>query len=219
MALATIESSPPSIIPTAASPPSIIPHHHPHHHSHLIPPLASGVAAAFSCLILLTVCFRKISHKRIIPADSKPPHCFSYSSLRRATDNFSESHRLGQGGFGSVHSGTLTDLNLEVAVKAMDAGSLQGEREFQNELLFAGKTELNYIVSLIGFSSDQKRRRMLLVYELMRNGSLQDCLLHRKSSGSPFTVRDQKSGSLNSIIFTQFYKPNFEKSAYFLVLN
>ncbi|XP_059667010.1 receptor-like serine/threonine-protein kinase At4g25390 [Cornus florida] len=175
-----LQLSPPLIIPTTASPPSIIPHHHHHHNSHLIPPLAGGVAAAFSCLILLTVCFRKISRKRTVPADSKPPHRFSYSSLRRATDNFSESHRLGQGGFGSVYSGTLTDLNLEVAVKAMDAGSLQGEREFQNELLFAGKIESNYIVSLIGFSSDRKRRRMLLVYELMRSGSLQDCLLHRK---------------------------------------
>lgn len=62
----------------------------------------------------------------------------------------------------------------------MDSGSLQGEREFQNELFLAGKTDSNHIVSVIGFSSDPRRRRMLLVYELMANGSLQDCLLHRK---------------------------------------
>ncbi|KAJ8552745.1 hypothetical protein K7X08_020138 [Anisodus acutangulus] len=64
----------------------------------------------------------------------------------------------------------------------MDLGSLQGEREFQNELFFAGKIECNYIVSTIGFSSDKRGRRMLLVYELLVNGSLQDCLLHRKCS-------------------------------------
>lgn len=62
----------------------------------------------------------------------------------------------------------------------MDAGSLQGEREFQNELFFAGKIDSDRILSVIGFSSDRKRRRMVLVYELMTNGSLQDCLLHRK---------------------------------------
>lgn len=63
----------------------------------------------------------------------------------------------------------------------MDAGSLQGEREFQNELMLAANFDSRYILSLIGFSSDRKRRRMLLVYELMSKGSLQDCLFHRKS--------------------------------------
>lgn len=62
----------------------------------------------------------------------------------------------------------------------MDAGSLQGEREFQNELFFAGKIDSDRILSVVGFSSDRRRRRMVLVYELMTNGSLQDCLLHRK---------------------------------------
>lgn len=63
----------------------------------------------------------------------------------------------------------------------MDAGSLQGEREFQNELFFAGKMDSDRILAVVGFSSDRRRRRMVLVYELMTNGSLQDCLLHRKS--------------------------------------
>lgn len=63
----------------------------------------------------------------------------------------------------------------------MDAGSLQGEREFQNELFFAGKIDSDRILSVVGFSSDRRRRRMVLVYELMTNGSLQDCLFHRKS--------------------------------------
>lgn len=62
----------------------------------------------------------------------------------------------------------------------MDAGSLQGEREFQNELFFASKLDSSLVVSVLGFSDDRKRRRMLLVYELMPNGNLQDALLHRK---------------------------------------
>ncbi|XP_027110420.1 receptor-like serine/threonine-protein kinase At2g45590 [Coffea arabica] len=149
---------------------------------HLEPPLAGSVAAAFSLLILCTFCFRKVSRKRTVPSsdtDSKPPHRFSYSSLRRATSAFSPSLRLGQGGFGSVYRGTLKP-GIQVAVKLMDSGSLQGEREFQNELFLAGRIDAKYIVSVLGFSSDPRRRRMLLVYELMASGSLQDCLLHRK---------------------------------------
>lgn len=168
-------------------PPSPPPVHRQSHH--LLPPLAGGIAAAASLLILFTFCFRKISLKKTVPSsdsESKPPHRFSYNSLRRATSNFSPSLRLGQGGFGSVYSGTVkspsSNSNVSVAVKVMDSGSLQGEREFQNELFFAGKIDSKYIVSTIGFSSDKRGRRMLLVYELLANGSLQDCLLHRKCS-------------------------------------
>ncbi|KAM3382156.1 receptor-like serine/threonine-protein kinase [Capsicum galapagoense] len=161
-----------------------------HRQSHnLLPPLAGGIAAAASLLILLTFCFRKISLKRTVPSsdsESKPPHRFSYNSLRRATSNFSPLLRLGQGGFGPVYRGTVkspsSNSNVSVAVKVMDSGSLQGEREFQNELFFAGKIDSKYIVSTIGFSSDKRGRRMLLVYELLVNRSLQDCLLHRKCS-------------------------------------
>lgn len=108
-----------------------------------------------------------------------PPHRFSYSTLRRAASSFSTSHLLGQGGFGSVYSGKINKQS--VAIKVMDAGSLQGEREFQNELFLAAKFDSCYILSLIGFCLDRKRRRMLLVYERMTNGSLQHCLLQSKS--------------------------------------
>ncbi|XAR66183.1 Non-specific serine/threonine protein kinase [Bertholletia excelsa] len=146
----------------------------------LVAPLAGGVAAVFVLLIFFTILLRKLTRKRTFPSDSKPPYRFSYSELRRATFSFAAPQRLGQGGFGSVYRGTLGNPSQEVAVKLMDAGSLQGEREFQNELFFAGKIESPYIVSVIGFCSDRKQRRMLLVYELMSNGSLQECLLHRK---------------------------------------
>ncbi|CAH9059635.1 unnamed protein product [Cuscuta epithymum] len=157
----------------------------------LVPLLAVGIAAATSVLLIFTFCCRKFSGKRPIPSpadtvQSKPPHRFSYAALRRATSNFDPSLRLGQGGFGSVYRGALKvsgfQPDVPVAVKVMDAGSLQGEREFQNELFFAGKLDSDHIVPIIGFSSDQKCCRMVLVYDLMANGSLQDCLLHRKCS-------------------------------------
>nr|GMC61935.1 receptor-like serine/threonine-protein kinase At4g25390 [Ipomoea batatas]GMC78848.1 receptor-like serine/threonine-protein kinase At4g25390 [Ipomoea batatas]GMD12949.1 receptor-like serine/threonine-protein kinase At4g25390 [Ipomoea batatas]GMD19244.1 receptor-like serine/threonine-protein kinase At4g25390 [Ipomoea batatas]GME13130.1 receptor-like serine/threonine-protein kinase At4g25390 [Ipomoea batatas] len=172
--------------PLLWAPPPLV---HRHNHS-LTAPLAGGIAAAAaaaSLLILFALCFRKISLKTDSDSDSRPPYRFSYSVLRRATSKLDPSLRLGQGGFGSVYSGTLkipgSKSDVPVAVKVMDSGSLQGEREFQNELFFAGKMDSKYIVSVVGFSAaDRRGRRMMLVYELMANGSLQDCLLHRKCS-------------------------------------
>ncbi|KAL2920542.1 hypothetical protein RDABS01_012033 [Bienertia sinuspersici] len=134
--------------------------------------------------------FRRFFH-RLKPTSSLQssstslPRRFSFSTLRRATSSFSPSRRLGQGGFGSVFSATLSlsrRRKICVAIKLLDCGSLQGEREFQNELLIANKlVDSDRVVKLLGFASSRKRRRMCLVYELMVNGNLQDCLLHKKS--------------------------------------
>nr|GMD02204.1 receptor-like serine/threonine-protein kinase At4g25390 [Ipomoea batatas] len=201
-------------MPSRDFPPSSSPPPPLHTQTHnLVAPLAGGIAAAASILLIFTFCFRKISRKRTVPstdAESKPPHRFSYAALRRATSNFNPSLRLGQGGFGSVYSGTLkisgSQSDVAIAVKVMDSGSLQGEREFQNELLFAGKIESNYVVSIIGFSSDQRGRRMMLVYELMANGSLQDCLLHRngvEDNGSVIEETESVTTTVNG--FEEFH--------------
>ncbi|WRX18355.1 Protein kinase domain - like 10 [Theobroma cacao] len=174
-------------LPPPQQQPPLIYHERPLPTRLIFPPVAA-VTAAFSIFLVLSVCLRKIRRERTAPADSKPPHRFSYSILRRATCSFSASRRLGQGGFGSVYRACLpnnkennkNNNNQTVAVKVMDAGSLQGEREFQNELFFASKLDSSLVVSVLGFSYDRKRRRMLLVYELMPNGNLQDALLHRK---------------------------------------
>ncbi|KAJ7970053.1 Receptor-like serine/threonine-protein kinase [Quillaja saponaria] len=145
--------------------------------------LFSPVLASTACSVFLLffLCCRKLTKKRTTPSsdsDSRPPYRYSYSVLRRATSSFST--RLGHGGFGPVFSGSLPSTHQPIAVKLMDSTSLQGEREFHNELFFASRLQSQHVVSAIGFSSDTKRRRFLLVYELMQNGNLQDALLQRK---------------------------------------
>ncbi|XP_077239350.1 receptor-like serine/threonine-protein kinase At4g25390 [Tasmannia lanceolata] len=155
-------------------------HHNNRRNSSLVTPIAGGAAAVFLLIIFLAFIYRKLSRNKTAPSDLKPPHRFSYSHLRRATTNFSPSNKLGQGGFGSVYRGVLSS-GQEIAVKLMDSGSLQGEREFQNELSLAPKLESSdKIVPILGFCSDRKHRRLLLVYNLMSNRSLQDSLLDRK---------------------------------------
>ncbi|XP_004496642.1 receptor-like serine/threonine-protein kinase At4g25390 [Cicer arietinum] len=140
---------------------------------------SSTVVSGCSLIFALLHCLR--NKKRTTPSfdsDSNPPHPFSYTLLRRATNSFST--LLGHGGFGPVYSGSLPSSGKPIAVKLMDSTSSQGEHEFHNELFFASRLRSNLLVPAIGFSSDHKRRRFLLVYELMHNGNLHDALLRRK---------------------------------------
>nr|VDD16232.1 unnamed protein product [Brassica rapa] len=146
--------------------------------------LTGSLALTGALLVLLTILlYRKLSRNRTAPSDASPQHyqCrrFSYSQLRRATNSFSDSSQLGHGGFGTVYKADLPN-GTSLAVKVMDssAGSLQGEREFHNELsLSSHLTASPHVVSLLGFSSDRRNRRLVLVYELMPNRSLQEALL------------------------------------------
>lgn len=76
-----------------------------------------------------------------------------------------------------VYRGLLND-GKEVAVKKLDRLSLQGEREFQNELLICSGLDSPYVVSLLGYCTHGKRVR-LLVYECMQNRSLQEALFEK----------------------------------------
>ncbi|CDY27370.1 BnaC04g50350D [Brassica napus] len=146
--------------------------------------LTGSLALTGALLVLLTILlYRKLSRNRTAPSDASPQHyqCrrFSYSQLRRATNSFSDSSQLGHGGFGTVYKADLPS-GVSLAVKVMDssAGALQGEREFHNELSLSSRLASSpNVVSLLGFSSDRRNRRLVLVYELMPNRSLQEALL------------------------------------------
>ncbi|KAL7244056.1 hypothetical protein ACSBR1_016310 [Camellia fascicularis] len=90
-------------------------------------------------------------------------------TLSAATDNFSASNKLGQGGFGPVYEGQLPD-GSEVAVKRLSSCSKQGLDEFTNEVLLILKLQHKNLVRLLGFCIDGEEK--LLIYEYMPNGSL-----------------------------------------------
>ncbi|XP_057522762.1 G-type lectin S-receptor-like serine/threonine-protein kinase At1g34300 isoform X2 [Amaranthus tricolor] len=101
---------------------------------------------------------------------SGAPVQFSYKELQEATRNFKE--KLGSGGFGAVYKGILANKTV-AAVKQLE-GIEQGERQFRMEVATISSTHHLNLVRLIGFCSEGKHR--LLVYEFMKNGSL-DCFL------------------------------------------
>ncbi|CAI7806127.1 unnamed protein product [Closterium sp. NIES-54] len=61
----------------------------------------------------------------------------SVLSLQGATDNLAEANVIGSGGFGRVYCGRLAGAG--VAVKVLEAGSSQGDREFQAEVRVPGR--------------------------------------------------------------------------------
>ncbi|WOH10147.1 hypothetical protein DCAR_0729609 [Daucus carota subsp. sativus] len=112
--------------------------------------------------------------------DKAGPRKFSYQSLAVATNNFSAERKLGQGGFGCVYKGYLTDLHIPIAVKKISRGSRQGKKEYLTEIKIISRLRHRNIVQLIGWCHDQGQ--FLLAYEFMPNGSLDVHLFGNKSS-------------------------------------
>ncbi|KAM3300525.1 hypothetical protein ACQJBY_041507 [Aegilops geniculata] len=91
------------------------------------------------------------------------------STLRAATEDFAESNKLGEGGFGPVYKGTLLNGD-EIAVKRMSKSSTQGVEELKNELALVAKLKHKNLVRLVGVCLEQQER--LLIYEFVPNRSL-----------------------------------------------
>ncbi|RDX68443.1 G-type lectin S-receptor-like serine/threonine-protein kinase, partial [Mucuna pruriens] len=94
---------------------------------------------------------------------------FDMSIIAKATNNFSSRNKLGEGGFGPVYKGTLTD-GKEVAVKRNSKMSDQGLEEFKNEVVLIAKLQHRNLVKLLGCCIHREEK--LLIYEYMSNKSL-----------------------------------------------
>uniref|UniRef100_A0ACD5Z0T7 Uncharacterized protein n=1 Tax=Avena sativa TaxID=4498 RepID=A0ACD5Z0T7_AVESA len=100
-----------------------------------------------------------------------------FREIAAATNNFSESSILGQGGFGYVYKGTLEDGSV-IAVKRFSAGSTQGEVEFKNEAFLIAKLQHRNLVKLQGCCTHEDEK--LLIYEYLPNGSLDAFIFNDK---------------------------------------
>ncbi|KAL7212890.1 hypothetical protein ACSBR2_015562 [Camellia fascicularis] len=92
-----------------------------------------------------------------------------FDKILAATDNFSTTNKLGEGGFGPVYMGKLED-GQQVAVKRLLSHSGQGVEEFKNEIILISKLQHRNLVRLSGCCIEGEEK--LLVYEYMTNKSL-----------------------------------------------
>ncbi|XP_061368579.1 receptor-like serine/threonine-protein kinase ALE2, partial [Gastrolobium bilobum] len=107
---------------------------------------------------------------------------FSFSELEKATDKFNSKRILGEGGFGRVYCGTLDD-GTEVAVKLLTRDNQNGDSEFIAEVEILSRMHHRNLVKLVGICIE--RRRRCLVYELVRNGSVESHLHGVDKTSSP----------------------------------
>ncbi|XP_009601700.1 G-type lectin S-receptor-like serine/threonine-protein kinase At5g24080 isoform X1 [Nicotiana tomentosiformis] len=152
------------------------------HEKVLVLPIVLSMAVLIGllgCLLYINI-HRKRSLKRTLEGSlllSGAPVSFSYRDLLGWTTNFSQ--LLGTGGFGSVYKGCLKDGTL-IAVKKLDKVSPHGEKEFITEVKTIGSMHHLNLVRLCGYCSEGTQR--LLVYEFMKNGSLDKWIFHSLST-------------------------------------
>ncbi|KAI3961293.1 hypothetical protein MKX01_007007 [Papaver californicum] len=107
------------------------------------------------------------------------PKSFSYKNLVSATNNFCQERKLGEGGFGGVYQGMLNDTNQPIAVKKFSRGSSQGKKEYITEVKIISRLRHRNLLQLIGWCHEKKE--LILVYELMPNGSLDSYLFGKRN--------------------------------------
>ncbi|KAK2648714.1 hypothetical protein Ddye_016203 [Dipteronia dyeriana] len=124
--------------------------------------LSSSIASSTSVSLMSTMATCILSVKT-----------FTLPEIEKATEKFSSKRILGEGGFGRVYCGTMED-GIEVAVKLLTKNNQNGDREFIAEVEMLSRLHHRNLVKLIGICIEGRMR--CLVYELVRNGSVESHL-------------------------------------------
>ncbi|MED6190663.1 G-type lectin S-receptor-like serine/threonine-protein kinase SD1-1, partial [Stylosanthes scabra] len=111
---------------------------------------------------------RNICKNKLSQEDVDLP-IFDFSVIAKATGNFANNKKLGEGGFGPVYKGILED-GRELAVKRLSERSRQGQEEFKNEVVLIAKLQHRNLVKLLGCCIQDEEK--ILIYEYMPNKSL-----------------------------------------------
>ncbi|KAK0580235.1 hypothetical protein LWI29_038370 [Acer saccharum] len=117
-------------------------------------PIVIGVVTSVLCLIFsiaIFFCWRRYFGRKSRRGDLQTG-TFSFRQLKAATNNFNSANKIGEGGFGSVYKGQLSDGTV-IAVKQLSSKSRQGNRS-----------------------------QLLLVYEYMENNCLAHALFGKQGS-------------------------------------
>lgn len=115
---------------------------------------------------------------------------FKYSDLLAATRGFGERNLVGSGGFGKVYKGVVPKTGLEVAIKRIAQDSQQGMREFVAEITSMGRLRHRNLVQLHGWC--RRENELLLVYDYVPHGSLDDLLFSNPQQKKKILTWDQR---------------------------
>ncbi|XP_015578513.3 L-type lectin-domain containing receptor kinase VIII.1 [Ricinus communis] len=122
--------------------------------------------------------YKRVKKESFASEVIKMPKEFSYKELRSATRCFNANRIIGHGAFGTVYKGILSETGDIVAVKRCSHSS-QGKTEFLSELSIIGTLRHRNLVRLQGWCHE--KGEILLVYDLMPNGSLDKALFEART--------------------------------------
>ncbi|KAH6833367.1 Protein kinase superfamily protein [Perilla frutescens var. hirtella] len=136
-------------------------------------------------------------HSRLPNLTERPSNLkvFTLLELRQITKNFSNSAKLGEGGFGCVFKGVMKSSEdpakkTDVAIKQLGKQGRQGYKQWITEVDVLGVVDHPNLVKLIGYCAEDDERgiQRLLIYEYMPNGSVEDHL-SRSAESLPWAMR------------------------------
>ncbi|XP_031483259.1 senescence-induced receptor-like serine/threonine-protein kinase [Nymphaea colorata] len=146
-----------------------------------------GIAVAAALLVVALCIATFVMMKRRKPGSKQPINNsarpvgssngyqpFTHVEVTKVTNNFSR--KIGEGGYGPVFHGHLRN-GQNVAVKILSSKSKQGSKEFQTEVILLSRVHHKNLVSLIGYCDEAEN--MILIYEYISRGNLQDILSGR----------------------------------------
>ncbi|CAN1218221.1 U-box domain-containing protein 51 [Linum perenne] len=107
---------------------------------------------------------------------------YSIQDIETSTNYFSQSKKIGEGGYGPVYVGVIDEIS--VAIKVVRPDLSQGQQQFQKEVEVLSTMRHPHMVTLLGACPQYG----CLVYEYMENGSLED-RLYRKDNTPPIPWR------------------------------
>ncbi|KAL5579242.1 hypothetical protein UlMin_011684 [Ulmus minor] len=105
---------------------------------------------------------------------------FGLDIIIDATNKFSASNKIGEGGFGPVYKGVLQN-GQEIAVKKLSKDSGQGIAEFKNEVILFANLQHRNLVRLLGCCIHREDK--MLIYEFMPKKSL-DLYIFNQGKGT-----------------------------------
>ncbi|PKA55984.1 putative serine/threonine-protein kinase [Apostasia shenzhenica] len=111
-------------------------------------------------------------------------HWYTLRELENATGGFADENVIGEGGYGIVYRGVLSD-NTIVAIKNLLNNRGQAEKEFRVEVEAIGRVRHKNLVRLLGYCVEGAYR--MLVYEYVDNGNLDQWLHGDVGDASPLS--------------------------------